>query len=222
MAPTPVFSPGEPCGQRSLVGCCPWGRTESDTTEATQHASMHWRRNWQPIPVFLPRESQGQRSLVGCRRWGRTESDMTEATLQQQQISIGLGTQNWVLTMVLSQTSHTTFNRMWSHRILKFYEALRGLSLISLKPNPTFYFHICRNWGLEIWYNLLQVTWLANGIAGSYTQGQLQQWPFHHPLLSVSIPQLTMGRMRITDENQWANAAVRRWETENSIQMRGY
>ena len=23
-------------GQRSLVGCCPWGRTESDTTEATQ------------------------------------------------------------------------------------------------------------------------------------------------------------------------------------------
>ena len=22
-------------GQRSLVGCCPWGHTESDTTEAT-------------------------------------------------------------------------------------------------------------------------------------------------------------------------------------------
>ena len=22
-------------GQRSLVDCCPWGRTESDTTEAT-------------------------------------------------------------------------------------------------------------------------------------------------------------------------------------------
>ena len=34
--PTPVFLPGESCGQRSLVGCCPWGRTESDTTEATQ------------------------------------------------------------------------------------------------------------------------------------------------------------------------------------------
>ena len=25
--------PGEPQGQRSLVGCCLWGRTESDTTE---------------------------------------------------------------------------------------------------------------------------------------------------------------------------------------------
>ena len=33
--PTPVFLPGESHGRRSLVGCCPWGRTESDTTEAT-------------------------------------------------------------------------------------------------------------------------------------------------------------------------------------------
>ena len=34
--PTPVFLPGESQGQQSLVGCCLWGRTESDTTEATQ------------------------------------------------------------------------------------------------------------------------------------------------------------------------------------------
>ena len=33
--PTPVFSPGESQGRGSLVGCCLWGRTESDTTEAT-------------------------------------------------------------------------------------------------------------------------------------------------------------------------------------------
>ena len=32
---TPVFLPGESQGQRSLVGCHLWGRTESDTTEAT-------------------------------------------------------------------------------------------------------------------------------------------------------------------------------------------
>ena len=31
--PTPVFLPGESQGQRSLVGCCLWGHTESDTTE---------------------------------------------------------------------------------------------------------------------------------------------------------------------------------------------
>ena len=33
--PTPVFLPGESHVQRSLVGFSPWGRTESDTTEAT-------------------------------------------------------------------------------------------------------------------------------------------------------------------------------------------
>ena len=31
--PTPVFLPGESQGWGSLVGCSPWGRTESDMTE---------------------------------------------------------------------------------------------------------------------------------------------------------------------------------------------
>ena len=33
--PTPVFLPGDSQGRWSLVGCGLWGRTESDTTEAT-------------------------------------------------------------------------------------------------------------------------------------------------------------------------------------------
>ena len=33
MAPTPVLLPGKSHGQRSLVGCSPWGLEESDTTE---------------------------------------------------------------------------------------------------------------------------------------------------------------------------------------------
>ena len=33
--PTPVFLPGESQGRGSLMGCHLWGRTESDTTEAT-------------------------------------------------------------------------------------------------------------------------------------------------------------------------------------------
>ena len=32
---TPVFLPGESQGWQSLVGCCLWGRTESDATEVT-------------------------------------------------------------------------------------------------------------------------------------------------------------------------------------------
>ena len=81
--PTPVLLPGKSHGRRSLVGCSPWGREESDTTEQLHFhffTFMHWRRKWQPTPVFLPGESQGRGSLVGCRLWGHTESDTTEAT----------------------------------------------------------------------------------------------------------------------------------------------
>ena len=46
--PTPGFLPGESHGQRSLVGCSPWGRTESDMT-AIEHASHALS------PVFLNR-----------------------------------------------------------------------------------------------------------------------------------------------------------------------
>ena len=42
--PTPVFLPGESQGCGSPVGCHLWGRTESDTTEATwqQQQHVHW------------------------------------------------------------------------------------------------------------------------------------------------------------------------------------
>ena len=70
--PTPVLLPGKSHGWRSLVGCSPWGRWESDTTERLHFSLfifMHWRRKWQPTPVFLPGESQRWGSLVGCRLW---------------------------------------------------------------------------------------------------------------------------------------------------------
>ena len=40
--PTPVFLPGKSNGPRSLVGCRPWGRKESDTTERL-HFHFHFR-----------------------------------------------------------------------------------------------------------------------------------------------------------------------------------
>ena len=45
--PTPVLSPGKSHGWRSLVGCSPWGCTESDTTEATYQLStnhLYWNQ----------------------------------------------------------------------------------------------------------------------------------------------------------------------------------
>ena len=41
--PTPVLLPGKSHGRRSLVGCSPWGRKESDTTERLHfHFSLSW------------------------------------------------------------------------------------------------------------------------------------------------------------------------------------
>ena len=76
-------SPEKSHGQRSLVGCSPWGlgRVGHDwAISLSLFIFMQWRRKWQPTPVFLPGKSQGWRSLVGCRLWGCTESDTTEAT----------------------------------------------------------------------------------------------------------------------------------------------
>ena len=41
--PTPVFLPGECCGQRSLVGYSPWGPEESDRTEGLTRSLLPGR-----------------------------------------------------------------------------------------------------------------------------------------------------------------------------------
>ena len=38
--PTPVFLPGKSHGQRTLVGCSPWGHKELDTTERLHFLSL--------------------------------------------------------------------------------------------------------------------------------------------------------------------------------------
>ena len=79
--PTPVLFPGESHGWRSPVGCSPWGREESDTTErlhfhalekemATHSSVLAWR-----IPGRGEPGNQG-----GCCLWGRLEPDTTAAT----------------------------------------------------------------------------------------------------------------------------------------------
>ena len=39
--PTPVFSPGESHGQRSLVGYSPWGHKELDMAKVTYHTQTN-------------------------------------------------------------------------------------------------------------------------------------------------------------------------------------
>ena len=80
--PTPVLLPGKSHGQRSLVGCSPWGHEELDTTERL-HFTFHFHALEKEMATYssvLAWRIPGTGSLVGCCLWGRTESDKTEAT----------------------------------------------------------------------------------------------------------------------------------------------
>ena len=66
--PTPVLLPGKSHGWRSLVGRSPWGRTESDTTEATQQQQQQSLQ----IIVFLEK--------VTTTSWEESLSPPTEPT----------------------------------------------------------------------------------------------------------------------------------------------
>ena len=73
--PTPVFLPGESQGRGSLVGCCLWGRTESDTTEATK------RQQQQQYGVNEPWASTLPAGLVQSLKDPKSESRSCHPTL---------------------------------------------------------------------------------------------------------------------------------------------
>ena len=82
--PTPVLLPGKSYGQRSLLGCSPWGLEESDTTERLHfHFSLSCigEGNGNPLQCScLENPRDGGAWWAACHLWGRTESDTTEAT----------------------------------------------------------------------------------------------------------------------------------------------
>ena len=82
--PTPVLLPGQSQGRRSLVGCSPWGRKESGTTErlhfhfsalekemATHSCVLAWRIPGTGEPGELP--------SMGLHRVGHDWSDLAAA-----------------------------------------------------------------------------------------------------------------------------------------------
>ena len=65
--PTPVFVPGDPLGQRSLVGYSVWGCRESDTTERLSRAQHCWLyRALTSVQAFLVAETRGYCLAVVC------------------------------------------------------------------------------------------------------------------------------------------------------------
>ena len=68
--PTPVFLPGESHGQRSLVGCSPWDRKESDMTEWAQQSALHWLC-WEQIGWVKGRARKPRQGTMATIQRGR-------------------------------------------------------------------------------------------------------------------------------------------------------
>ena len=84
--PTPVLLPGKSHGQRSLVGCSPWGREELDTTERLHfHFSLSCIGEGNGIPLQCsclenPRDGEpGGLPSVGSHRVGHDWSNLAAA-----------------------------------------------------------------------------------------------------------------------------------------------
>ena len=89
--PTPVLLPGKSHGQRSLVGCSPWGREESDTTERLHfHFSLSCigEGNGTPLQYSCLEDPRDGGAWWAAVYGVATESDTIEAT-QQQQLVVG-------------------------------------------------------------------------------------------------------------------------------------
>jgi len=74
--PTPVFLPGEFYGQRSLVGCSPWGCKESDRAECltcTYNGSKIKLQILGPILYKGERETEDHKWIL---TWGLTSSEL--------------------------------------------------------------------------------------------------------------------------------------------------
>ena len=110
--PTPVLLPGKSHGRRGLVGCSPWGRTESDTTE------------WLHFHFSLSCIGKGNGTPLQCsclenprdgRAWWAAVSGVTQSRTRLKQLSSSMHflarvSQKWcILLTVAYEDIHSVY-----------------------------------------------------------------------------------------------------------------
>ena len=96
--PTPVLLPGKSHGQRSLVGCSPWSRQESDTTERLHfHFSLAYigEGNGSPLQCSCL-ENPGDRGAWWAAVYGVTQSQTRLKRLSSSSVQVQVFT-DWQL-----------------------------------------------------------------------------------------------------------------------------
>ena len=91
--PTPVLVPGKPHGQRSLVGCSPWGCEESDTTERFPfHFSLSYigEGNGNPLQCSCLENPRDRGA------WWAAVYGVAQSRIQLKWLSSSSGSEEWV------------------------------------------------------------------------------------------------------------------------------
>ena len=90
--PTPVLLPGKSHGWRSLVGCSPWGRYESDTTERLHfHFSLSCIGEGDGNPLQCPCLENPR----GGRAWWAAVYGVTQSWTQLKRLSSSSRSTSW-------------------------------------------------------------------------------------------------------------------------------
>ena len=113
--PTPVLLPGKSHGRRSLVGCSPWGRKESDTTEELHfHFSLSCIGEGHGNPLQCsclenPRDGGAWWAAVyGSHRVGHNWSDSAAAAVHLKLQTILLKQKGIVIHYIIYVSSGNT------------------------------------------------------------------------------------------------------------------
>ena len=161
--PTPALLPGKSHRERSLVGCSPWGREESDwVTSLLLFTFMHSRRKWQPTAVFClenPRDGGAwwaaiygvTESRTQLRRLSRSSNNRSKTQWLEACETMVLA---WAVPPPLSMgnlghfpspvSGSSSTVKSWAKKSLRFY-----LTLWSIMPqakDPFFIYHTPDHW----------------------------------------------------------------------------
>ena len=100
--PTPVLLPGKSHGRRSLVGCSPWGREESDTTKQLQfHFSLSCIREG----IGNPFQCSCLKNLRDGGAWWAAVSGVTQSWTRLKRLSSSI----YIYTHIYTHTHTHTY-----------------------------------------------------------------------------------------------------------------
>ena len=115
--PTPVLLPGKSHGWRGLVGCSPWGREESDTTERLHfHFSLSWigKGNGNPLQCSC---------LENPRDWGALWAAIYGVAQNRTRLKWLSSSSSSILLIWFHYNSFVIFVNIWKAWLTFIYSA---------------------------------------------------------------------------------------------------